>query len=185
MANRDAPQGFQPLRHRGGGVVRASGDYKIASGYTSALYSGDAVVLTSGKVEKATDSSAAILGIFAGCQFRTTDGETKFQPFWPASQALLNSEDAQAWVYDDPMISYKVQCDTGTAYVDATHKGTSVDLEIDHAGSVVTGRSGMEVDLADTGSGQFKIIGLIDAADNAAGVNAKVEVIVDAAFLKA
>jgi hypothetical protein len=166
-------------------VIRASGDYKIASGYATALYHGDAVILSSGKLAVAADDSAQVLGVFAGCQFRTTDGETKFQPYWPAAQATLNSEDAQAWVYDDPMISYKVQCDTGTAYVDATHKGASYDLEKDHAGSVVTGRSGMELDLSDTGTGQFKVIGLIDAADNAAGVNAKVEVIVDAAFLKA
>jgi hypothetical protein len=165
--------------------VRASGAYKIASAYGTALYKGDAVILSSGTLAIAAQDSATLVGIFAGCQFRTADGETKFQPYWPASQVTLNSEDAQAWVYDDPMISYKVQCDTGTAYVDATHKATSVDIELDHAGSTVTGLSGMELDLADTGTGQFKIIGLIDEPDNAAGVNAKVEVIIDAAFLKA
>lgn len=185
MANRDAPSGFTPYRHLGGGVVRASGAYKIASAYGVALYKGDAVVLTSGTLAIAAENSATIVGIFAGCQFRTADGETKFQAFWPAAQVTLNSEDAQAFVYSDPMISYRVQCDTGTAYVDATHKATSVDVELDHAGSTVTGLSGMEIDLGDTGTGQIKVIGLIDEPGNAVGVNAKVEVIIDAAFLKA
>jgi hypothetical protein len=185
MANRDAPLGFQPYRHLGGGVIRASGAYKISSAYAVSLYRGDAVVLTSGFLAIGAENSATFVGVFAGCQYRTADGETKWSPYWPASTVTLNSEAAQAFVYDDPMISYKVQCDTGTAYVDATHKATSVDIELDHAGSTITGLSGMEIDLADTGTGQIKIIGLIDEPENAAGVNAKVEVLIDTAFLKA
>jgi hypothetical protein len=184
MANRDAPLGFQPYRHLGGGVVRASGAYKIESAYGTSIFRGDAVILTSGFVTIGLENSGTILGIFAGCQYRTADGETKFSPYWPASTVTLNSEAVQAFVYDDPMISYKVQCDTGTDYVDATHKATSVDLQ-STAGSTITGMSKMEVDLGDTGTGQFKVIGLIDEPGNAVGAHAKLEVIIDAAFLKA
>lgn len=185
MANSDIPMGFVPFRHRSGGVIRAAGDYRIQSAYNTALYYGDAVVLTSGYLAKAADNSATLVGIFAGVQYRDTNGETKFQPFWPASAATLGSEDAQAFVYDDPMISYRCQSDTDTAYVDATHKGGTFDIELDHAGSSMTGRSGMEIDISDTGTGQFQVIGLIDEPGNAAGVNAKLEVIIKESLLKA
>lgn len=178
MANSDTPMGFQPYRHRGGGVVRASGDYKIQAAYGTALFTGDAVVLTSGYIARAADNSATILGIFAGCSYRASDGSQVFAPNWVASTATLGSGDVKASVFVDPMISYKCQSDTGTAYVDATHKGGVFDIELDHAGSATTGFSGMELDLNDTGQGQFKVIGLIDEPENAVGTNAKLEVII-------
>lgn len=184
MANADIPRGFVPLRHRGGGLIRAN-EYPIASGYNTAIYTGDAVILSSGKLAIGADDSATILGIFVGCVFIDTTGEVKFSPYWPASQATQGSVDAKALVIDDPMVSYEVQCDTGTAYVLASHAGTAVDLEKDHAGSTVTGQSGMEIDLGDTGTGQFLVIGLIDKPGNAVGVNAKVEVVIKESFLKA
>src|SRR3989304_2595070 len=107
MANRDAPLGFQPYRHLGGGVIRASGAYKIASAYAVSIYRGDAVVLTSGTLAIGAQDSATFVGVFAGCQYRTADGETKFSPYWPASTVTLNSEAAQAGEYDNTMISLK------------------------------------------------------------------------------
>ncbi len=184
MANRDEPNGFVPFRHRGGGAMRHGGPYKIQSAYATALYSGDAVILSSGYVAVAAENSATILGVFDGCKYRASDGSIVFSNYWPASTVTLGSEDVEAFVFDDPMISYRVQCDTGTAYVDATHKGTQVDVELDHSGSALTGRSGMEVDLGDTGTGQFLVVGLIDEPDNAAGANAKIEVLINEVFLK-
>lgn len=183
MANVDSPMGFQPYRHLGGGVIRASGTYKIQSGYATALFTGDAVILSSGYLARAADNSATIAGIFAGCRYRDSDGSIVFKPNWVASTATLGSEDVQAYVYDDPKISFKCQTDTGTDYVDATHKGGVFDIELDHAGSTVTGLSGMELDLGDTGTGQFQVVGLIDEPGNAAGTNAKLEVIMNAPLL--
>jgi hypothetical protein len=183
MPNIDAPRGFEPLRHVKGGVIRASGTYKIQSGYATSLFTGDAVIANANYLNVAADNSAVIAGIFAGCRYRASDGSVVFSNYWPASTATLGSEDVQAYVFDDPGISYRVQTDTGTAYVDATHKGNVYDIELDHAGSAITGQSGMEIDLADTGTGQFQILGLIDEPGNAAGVNAKVEVIINVPLL--
>lgn len=185
MANSDQPMGFVPYRHRGGGVIRSSGGYKIQSAYGTSIFTGDAVILSSGYLAIGADDSATIDGIFDGCKYRAADGSIVFSNYWLASTVTLASEDVEAFVYDDPMISYRCQTDTGTAYVDATHKGNSYDLEKDHAGSTITGNSGMEIDLGDTGTGQFKVLGLIDEPGNAAGVNAKIEVLIDAALLKA
>ena len=184
MANIDAPRGFEPYRHLGGGEIRSNA-YPLASATANAIFRGDAVILSSGKVDIAADSSSTILGIFRGVEYVKSDGTVMFSPNWLANEVTLGSVDARALVYDDPMISYKVQTDTGTAYVDATHRGTAVDIEKDHSGSAVTGQSGQEIDLADTGTGQFLIRGLIDEPGNAAGVNAKVEVVVKESFLKA
>ena len=184
MANADTPRGFVPFRHRAGGVIRASDGYKIASAYGTAIYTGDAVIFASGKINVAAQDSGTIIGIFAGCQYRASDGSVVFSNYWPASTVTLGSADADAFIFDDPWISYEVQTDTDTAYVDAPHKGNPYDIELDHAGSAVTGQSGMEIDLGDTGTGQFQVIGLINREGNAAGVNAKIEVIIQEALVK-
>lgn len=176
MANADQPRGFVPVGHKGGGVVRFSPGYKIAYNYATALFNGDAVILSSGKVAKCADDSAAILGVFAGCQYKNDAGEVVFSRFWPGVALTDTAAVVEAFVYTDPGIVYEVQTDTGTAYVDATHIGNSYDIELDHSGSTITGQSGMEIDLGDTGTGQWTILGLVDRVDNAAGVNAKVRV---------
>lgn len=181
MANADRPCGFIPRRHMGGGQIRAQDGFKILHAYATSLFRGDAVVLTSGFINRAADNSAAILGVFAGCRY--FDNATKrvvFSPYWPASQATDGDMDPEAFVYVDRNITYYTETDTDTAYVDATHKGGSYDIELDHAGSVYTGQSGMEIDLGDTGTGHFKVLGLVDEPSNAAGVNAKIEVVVAA-----
>lgn len=179
MANPNQPMGFIPRRHLSGGLVRHQDTFKLQSGYATALFRGDAVILTANYVTKALDNSAAILGIFDGVRYRDNTGKTQFSPIWVASTVTLGSEDVEVFVYTDRHISYRVQCDAGTAYVDATHRGTAVDLQATVAGSAITGQSGMEIDLADTGTGQFRVIGLIDEPNNAAGLNAKVEVVVN------
>ena len=183
MANADTPMGFKARRHAFGGLIRANA-YKVISGYSTALYNGDAVILSSGKVNIAADNSATILGIFAGCSFTDSNGTNiPFSPYWPASQVTKGAVDATVFVYDDPGIIFEVQTDTGTDYVDATHKGGSYDIELDHTGSTMTGQSGMEIDLGDTGSTQFLVLGLINRPDNAAGTNAKLEVKIRKALL--
>lgn len=182
MANSDQPSGFIPRRHASGGVIRSNA-YKIASAYGTSLFAGDAVILASGYVNTAAENSATLLGVFDGCQYKASDGSIVFSRYWPASTVTQGSSDVTAYVYDDPAIIYRAQTDTGTAYVDATHKGGSYDMEADHAGSTFTGQSGMEIDLSDTGSTQFLVLGLIDEPGNAAGVNAKVEVMVRKSLL--
>ena len=172
MANVDRPNGFTPVGHKNGGTIRAS-EFKIAYNYATAIYSGDAVILASGLVNVAADSSSAILGVFAGCQYKDNTGATQFSPYWPGVALTDSATDVKAFVYADPGILFEVQTDTGTTSTIAS-VGVSYDIELDHAGSAVTGRSGMEIDISDTGSGQFTVYGLVDRPDNAWGVNAKV-----------
>lgn len=168
----DLPNGFVPFRHVGGGTIRAD-QYEIASAYGTSIKCGDAVVLASGLVNRAADDSAAILGVFKGCRYVDPSGNQVFSNQWPASQTTLGSANAIAEVYSDPGISFSVQCeDTPTV----ANVGTAYDLGIDSAGSTVTGISGMEVDLGDTGTGQWMVVGLIATPGNS-GANARLEVV--------
>lgn len=172
MANVDRPNGFTPIGHKNGGVVRTA-EFKIAYNYATAIYSGDAVILSSGYVNVAADDSAAILGVFAGCQYKDNTGAVQFSPYWPGVALSDSAADVKAFVYADAGILFEVQTDTGTASSIA-NVGVSYDIEKDHSGSAVTGRSGQELDLSDTGTGQFTVFGLVERPDNAWGTNSKV-----------
>lgn len=174
MANSDQPTGFMPIRHPSG-VIRSS-VYSFASAMATALFRGDVVVFTSGLIARAAASSGTILGVVRGFEWRNTDGEMKFTPNWAASTATLGSEAVKVHVWDDPLIVFRCQADTTTAYVEATHRGTAADIILTHAGSTFTGQSGMELDLAAAGDEQFLVLGLVDEPGNAVGVNAKLEV---------
>ena len=172
MANVDRPNGFTPIGHKGGGDV-TSQQFTIAYNYATAIYAGDAVILASGLVNVAADDSAAILGVFAGCEYRNNAGEVIFSPYWPGVALSDSTAVVKCHVYVDPDILYEVQTDTGTGSTIAVI-GSSYDIEKDHTGSATTGRSGQELDLGDTGTGQFTVVGLVDRPDNAWGVNSKV-----------
>ena len=54
MANLDAPSGARPFRHLSGGMIRAS-EYKIASGTSSNIFTGDFVkLLATGYIDVAS-----------------------------------------------------------------------------------------------------------------------------------
>lgn len=174
MPNADLPSGFKVAGHRSGGTARHATPFNIAYNYATPIYCGDAVILASGKITVATAASTTITGIFDGCSYRNDAGEMVFSRYWPGVALASSSAVVTAYVYVDKGILFEVQCETGVAYVDATHIGTACDLISTHAGSAITGQSGQEITPGTTGDAQFMIWGLVDRPDNAAGLNAKV-----------
>ena len=78
MANVDAAFGARPVRHLTGGQIRTN-EYKIASGTSSNIFTGDFVkLLATGYIDVAAAGNR-ILGVFAGCQYTASDGEVKLQ----------------------------------------------------------------------------------------------------------
>ena len=177
MANINGPSGFHPLRQLDGGHPSPARKYWIQSGYSTSIYTGDAVLLSGGYLGLGLQDSALLVGIFAGCEFLDASGVpgARFSPYWPASTATTGSADVIAWVYDDPYTIFGVQTYSVTAYARASHFGGSYDLISNTAGSVVTGQSGMELNLGDTGTGQFLAGDLVEKVGNAAGANAVIE----------
>jgi hypothetical protein len=175
MANTDNPRGFEAVGHVNGGVIREA-QFEILYSYGTALFRGDAVIFASGYVNKAADSSSAILGVFNGCEYVDDSGTKVYSQTWPGVALADSAKKVTAHVYVDPGIIFRVQTDTGTASTIA-NVGVAYDIELDHSGATATGQSGMELDLGDTGTGQFKIIGLDTTVGNAWGTNSKVLVV--------
>ena len=172
MANLDAPSGARPFRHLSGGMIRAS-EYKIASGTSSNIFTGDFVkLLATGYIDVASAGNR-ILGVFAGVKYTASDGEVVYKKYFPTGTTTLASADVTAYVYDDPNITYRIQS-AGSA--DFTDIGNLAD-HVAGSGSTTTGQSGHEISgTTGTGTAGLLILRLIDDPDNSAGTNGELEV---------
>jgi len=167
MANTDKPDGFTPAYHMYGGVIRPA-EMRIASGYGTAIYSGDVVTLSSGYVNQAGATSTPV-GVFYGVYYTATDGTPTFSKVWTASTATLGSADAEALVYNDPGIVYEAQFTAGTPAV--SFIGSKYTLSTT-AGSSTTGRS-KEGATATTSSGVALCVGFASQPSNSIGAYAR------------
>jgi hypothetical protein len=177
MANVNAPQGFIPLRHLTGGVIRPQ-EYPIANGYAATLASGDLVTMTTdGTVIRGTAGGNA-LGVFYGVEYiENSTGDVKFSKVWNANTEVKANTTVKAYVYDDPNITYKVQCNGTFA---AANVGELANVTIGTYNSTF-GYSTDELDIATLGTGSLvlRILRLVDEPNNAAGADAKVEVVIN------
>jgi len=167
MANTDKPDGFTPAYHMYGGVIRPA-KMRIASGYGTAIYSGDVVTLSSGYVNQAGATSTPI-GVFYGVYYTATDGTPTFSKVWTADTATQGSADAEALVYNDPGIVYEAQFTAGTPAV--SFIGSKYTLSTT-AGSSTTGRS-KEGATATTSSGVALCVGFASQPSNSIGAYAR------------
>lgn len=164
MANTNAPCGFTPVKHLTGGQVRSE-EFEIASGYATAIYPGDWVKpVNDGTIARAAAGDTTLLGVFAGCQYVKTDGETIFSKIWPASQTIKSGTRARAIVYVDPQIVYEAQVSTvvGLTGVHALFDilATAGDATLECSREQVDGST------AGTADGQVRMIGYVEAPDN-------------------
>lgn len=180
MANLDTPNGFNPVRHQHGGVVRYDDSYTIPSGSaTGDIFLGDVVKLTgTGRDIAVAAATEAVLGVFAGCSYTAANGDVVWAKQWVDSTVTAGAVDAVAHVYTDPNIVYRAQCTT----IAEGDVGQAADL-LAGAGNAATGISGFEINGAAYGAtGQFLIIGLAGEPDginpSEYGADAKVEVLV-------
>jgi hypothetical protein len=167
MANTNKPDGFTPAYHMYGGVIRPA-KMRIASGYGTAIYSGDVVTLSSGYVEQAGATSTPV-GVFYGVFYTATDGTPTFSKVWSASTATQGSADAEALVYNDPGIVYEAQFTAGTPAV--SFIGNKYTLSTT-AGSSNNGRSKEGV-TATTSSGVALCVGFASQPSNEIGAYAR------------
>ena len=167
MANTDKPDGFTPAYHMYGGVIRPA-EMRIASGYGTAIYSGDVVTLSSGYVQQAGATDTPI-GVFYGVFYTASDGTPTFSKVWTASTATQGSADAEALIYNDPGIVYEAQFTAGTPAV--SFIGNKYTLSTT-AGSSTNGRSKEGV-TATTSSGVALCVGFNLAPSNAIGAYAR------------
>tara|TARA_R100001129_G_C5259757_1_gene230741 strand:+ start:338 stop:925 length:588 start_codon:yes stop_codon:yes gene_type:complete len=163
MTDTKALNGLTPSRKRGGAVnSNATNEYPIASGFSTNIFSGDIVCNAAGNVVVLSVSTQKAIGVFQGCKY-TANGEIKYSNYWPSG---TSSDDAVAFVVDDPQATFIVQADASVTAGDIMSKNFSCTLG---AGSTVTGRSGFGIEAAsrtDTTGGILRPIAVFNEPGN-------------------
>jgi len=119
--------------------------YPIIYGYATDIFYGDFVVLSRGRLQRASVSTGSGLnqtvGIFLGCTYTNPVTKQKqFAQYWPAGTL---AGDCQAYVSDDPDAVFKaVVCSSGTTVASGAIAMIGTNLSaINNTGSTNTGNS--------------------------------------------
>ena len=145
-----APYGFQPVNRQDGmPYAGATTQYGIKS-VSTAIYNGDLVYIADGVVKSTVTTTSAITvanqanltaGVFVGCQYTNTQGQTVQAQYYPGNAAASS---AIAYVVVDENAAYKVAVTNGSDVMSSTTlKAIGVNLAVDQGtGSATTGNSG-------------------------------------------
>lgn len=159
MSNANAPFGFRPSRHIGGGTPGRLGtrEYNIADGYASNIFRGDAVKSDGSDRLNVATAGDTLLGVFWGVRYVDLSGNVTWKPNWVASTALLTGTLASALVYDDPNQLFLGQMITSCAAADV---GLLANIDTSTGGNATTGISGMAVGAHAGSETTLKILGI-------------------------
>ena len=140
MANRNT-QGFGLIPAGTLGQTPATsgtGKYKIDAGYSTTIYHGGAVASSAGYIIDGQTTDAPILGVLNGIFYNAaTTLKPTFANFYKQPITPANSEDIDAFVFDNPHQQYVVAMDAAVAqagFLETYDMNTS-------AGSDTTGKS--------------------------------------------
>jgi hypothetical protein len=148
MANRNT-QGFGLIAAGTLGSTPATsgqGKYKIDAGYATTIFNGGAVASAAGYIVEGQGTDTPILGVLNGIFYNAA---TTLKPTFANHYVQVtpaNSEDIDAFVFDNPQQQYVVATDAAVAqagYLETYDMNTS-------AGSTTTGKSSATLDIGDT-----------------------------------
>ena len=138
-----APYGFKPI-NRFDGIPYAGATLQFPITASTAIYYGDTVKLVDGGTisRSAATTTGTIIGVFVGCQYVNSSGQTVQAQYCPSSGVT----NPIAYVVVDPVAEFKVAVTTtgNTSVVtgaNATIIGTNVAQTTWAAGSSATGDS--------------------------------------------
>ena len=148
MANRNE-QGFGLIAAGTLGSTPATsgqGKYKIDAGYATTIFNGGCVASNAGYIIDGQTTDAPVLGVLNGIFYNAA---TTLKPTFANHYVQVtpaNSEDIDAFVFDNPQQQYVVATDDAVAqagYLETYDMNTS-------AGSTTTGQSSATLDIGDT-----------------------------------
>lgn len=182
MANVLGPFGFSQIGTASGMpnfAENSNPPYRIASGYATPIYYGDAVRMNvsgpTGYIEQwaAADGGTAtkiLVGIFVGCSYySTSQRKTVWSNYWPGSDA---TGDVSAFVVDDPNAQFKVQAGVAAVPFTQAMVGQTADIVTTPVGNATTGISGMKLDTPTTTvTLPFKVVNIINTPPGANGTD--------------
>jgi hypothetical protein len=152
--------------------------YRIAAGYATAIYFGDAVRMNvsgpTGYVEQWANGDGGtatkiLAGIFLGCRYYSTSQKKTIENnYWPGSDA---TGDVVAYIADDPQAQWKVQAGIASA-ITQTSIGQNADIVATPTGNTTTGISGMSLSTPTTTvTLPFKVMNVITTPPGANGTD--------------
>ena len=182
-----APYGFKPV-NRFDGIPYAGATLQYPITASTAIYYGDTVKLVAGGTisQSGATTTGTILGVFVGCQYVNSSGQTVEAQYCPSSGVT----NPIAYVVVDPAAEFKVAVTTtgNTSVVtgaNATIIGTNVAQTAYTAGSSTTGDSVAAIVLPANGAGNattlpFRVVAVVPdtAYANATGTIFYPEVLV-------
>jgi hypothetical protein len=148
MANRNT-QGFGLVAAGTLGSTPATsgqGKYKIDAGYATTIYNGGAVASAAGYIVEGQGTDTPILGVLNGIFYNAA---TTLKPTFANHYVQVtpaNSEDIDAFVFDNPQQQYVVATDAAVAQAGFLE---TYDMNVS-AGSTTTGKSSATLDIGDT-----------------------------------
>ena len=163
MANQNAAFGLRPLGKLGSNVnSEGVTEYKIASGASGNIFSGDPVKMTSAGTILVAGAGDQLLGVFRGCKFTNSSGEIIFSAHWPNGTV---TSDAVAFVVDDPNALFEVES-AATGSVVQTVVGNNADI-VYASGSTTDGQSGVTISGTTAATyAQLRIVGISNDPEN-------------------
>jgi hypothetical protein len=148
MANRNT-QGFGLIPAGTLGSTPATsgqGKYKIDAGYATTIFHGGAVASLAGYIIEGQGTDTPILGVLNGIFYNAA---TTLKPTFANHYVQVtpaNSEDIDAFVFDNPQQQYVVATDAAVAQAGYLE---TYDMNVS-AGSTTTGMSSATLDIGDT-----------------------------------
>ena len=127
-------------------ATSGQGKYFIDAAYATTLYSGGAVASAAGYIVEGQTTDAPVLGVLNGIFYNAA---TTLKPTWSNHYVQVtpaNSEDIDAFVFDNPQQQYVVATDDTVAqagFLETYDMNTT-------SGSTTTGKSDATLDIGDT-----------------------------------
>ena len=127
-------------------ATSGQGKYKIDAGYATTIFHGGCVASAAGYIVNGQTAAAPVLGVLNGIFYNAA---TTLKPTFANHYVQVtpaNSEDIDAFVFDNPQQQYVVATDAAVAqagYLETYDMNTT-------AGSTTTGQSSATLDIADT-----------------------------------
>jgi len=151
------PYGFDPInRYDGIPYAGATLQYPISGSYNTPIYNGSSVKLVAGGTLElsAATTSGTIIGVFMGCQYVNSLGQTVQSQYYPGTSVT----NAVAYVVVDPTAEYKVAltasgAPTVVVGANATIVGANLAEIQNSSGSTTNGNAQSSCVIPGTGTG--------------------------------
>ena len=145
-------------------ATSGQGKYKIDAGYATTIYQNGAVASSAGYIVEGQGTDTPILGVLNGIFYNAA---TTLKPTFSNHYVQVtpaNSEDIDAFVFDNPQQQYVVATDATVAqagFLETYDMNTS-------AGSTTTGKSSATLDIGDTSadSASWRLLRLAEDPEN-------------------